>query len=72
MSKSESALATVNYPNVVLQLKTIPAATSVFKFYIKNIDEDVFYLGRKWDADVTWQEALKNYVDGYRAAGKLN
>ena len=72
MSKSESALATVNYPNGALQLKTIPSGNSIYKFYIKNIEEDVFYLGRKWDADLTWQAALKNYVDGYRAAGKLN
>ena len=72
MSKSESALATVSYPNGALQLRTIPSVNSIYKFYLKNIEEDVFYLGRKWDADVTWQAALKNYIDGYRAAGKLN
>ena len=72
MSKSESALATVNYPNGALQLKTIPSANSIYKFYLKNIEDGLFYLGRKWDADITWQAALKNYIDGYRAAGKLN
>lgn len=72
LSKSESALATVNYANGNLQLKTIPATNSIFKFYVKNIEEDTYYLGRKWDADMTWQHALKNYVDGCRAAGRLN
>lgn len=72
MSKSESALATVNYPNGTLQLKTIPSANSIYKFYLKHIGENIFYLGRKWDADLTWQAALKNYIDGYVAAGKLN
>lgn len=72
MSKSESALATVNYPNGALQLKTIPSSNSVYKFYLKNLEDGLFYLGRKWDADITWQEALKNHIDGYRAAGKIN
>ena len=72
MSKSESALATVNYRSGNLQLKTIPSGTSVYKFYIKNLEEGIFYLGRKWDADLTWQDGLRNYLDGYRAAGKLN
>jgi hypothetical protein len=72
MSKSESALASVTYPNGALQLKTIPSEYPVYKFYIKNMEDDIFYLGPKWDADVTWPDALRNYVDGYRAAGKIN
>ena len=64
MTKSESALASVTYPNGALQLKTIPAETSVYKFYLRHIDSGNVYLGTKWDADVTWQEALRNHVKG--------
>lgn len=66
MTKSESAPASVTYPNGAMQLKTIPSETSVYKFYFRHIDSGNVYLGTKWDADVTWQEALQNYVKGYK------
>ena len=72
MNKAESAFMSASYPGGTLQLKTIPSENTIYKFYIKHIEDDIFYLGLKWDADVTWQEALKNHVDGYRAAGRLN
>ena len=64
MTKSESALASVTYPNDAMQLKTIPSETPVYKFYLRHIDSGNVYLGTKWDADVTWQEALRNHVKG--------
>ncbi len=72
MSKSETALVTVSYPNGALQLKTIPSETIIYKFYIKNMEDENIYLGPKWDADINWQDALKNHIDGYRAGGKMN
>jgi len=72
MNKAESALMSASYPGGTMQLKTIPSEATVYKFYIKHIEDNIFYLGLKWDADVTWQEALKNHADGYRAAGRLN
>ena len=66
MTKSESALASVTYPNGAMQLKTIPSETSVYKFYFRHIDSGNVYLGTKWDADVTWQEALRNYIKGFK------
>jgi hypothetical protein len=64
MTKSESAPASVTYPNGALQMKAIPSETFVYKFYLRHIDSGNVYLGTKWDADVTWQEALRNYVKG--------
>ena len=64
MSKSESALASVTYPNGAMQLKAIPSETPVYKFYLRHIDSGNVYLGTKWDADVTWQEALRNHLKG--------
>jgi hypothetical protein len=72
MTKGESAFMSASYPGGTLQLKTIPSGNTIYKFYIKHIEDEIFYLGLKWDADVTWMEALKNHVDGYRAAGRLN
>ncbi len=71
MNKAESAFMTASYPGGTMQLKTIPSDNTIYKFYIKHIEDDIFYLGLKWDADATWQEALKNHIDGYRAAGRL-
>jgi hypothetical protein len=72
VNKAESTFMTASYPGGAMQLKTIPSESTIYKFYIKHIEDDIFYLGPKWDADVTWQEALKNHIDGYRAAGRLN
>ena len=66
MSKSESALASATYPNGFLQLTTIPSEISVYKFYFRHIDSGNVYLGTKWDADVTWQEALRNHLKGFK------
>ncbi len=67
MTKSESALASVTYPNGTLQMKAIPSESIVYKFYLRHIDSGNVYLGTKWDADVTWQEALRNYLRGFKA-----
>ena len=70
MTKSESALASVTYPNGALQMKAIPSETFVYKFYLRHIDSGNVYLGTKWDADVTWQEALRNHVKGLKGESK--
>jgi hypothetical protein len=72
MSKAESALASVTYPNGQLQLKTIPSQTPVYKFYFRHIDSGNVYLGTKWDADITWQDALNNHIRGLKAELKIN
>jgi len=43
------------------KVKSINANTPVYKFYIKHIYSDNVFLGTKWDADTTWQDALNNY-----------
>ncbi len=71
MNKAESAYASVTYPAGLLQLKTIPAGTEVYKFYFRHIDNGNVFLGNKWDADVTWQEALRNHILGFKAEAKI-
>ena len=72
IKKTESAFLSVTYPDGQQQLKNIPSNTPVFKFYFKHIDSGNIFLGTKWDADISWQQALLNYIRGMRAELRLN
>jgi hypothetical protein len=72
MSKSESALVSVTYPDNQQQLKNIGSNTPVYKFYFKHIDSGNVFFGTKWDADLTWQQALINQIKGMKAELRLN
>lgn len=72
MSKSESALVSVTYPGSQQQLKNIPSNTTIYKFYFKHIDSGNVFFGTKWDADLTWQQALLNQIKAMKAELRLN
>jgi hypothetical protein len=72
MSKSESAIVSVTYPDNQQQLKNISSNTTVFKFYFKHIDSGNVFFGTKWDADLTWQQALINQLKGMKTELRLN
>ena len=72
MTKSESAYLSVTYSDGKQQLKNIPSNTPVFKFYFKHIDSGNVFLGTKWDADMTWQQALINHIVGMKTELRLN
>jgi hypothetical protein len=72
MSKSESALLSVTYPDGQQQLKNLPSNTTIFKFYFKHIDSGNVFLGTKWDADTTWQQALLNHIRGMKNELRIN
>ncbi|SKC71668.1 hypothetical protein [Ohtaekwangia koreensis] len=72
VAKSESALVSVTYPDMQQQLKNIPSNAQVYKIYFKHIDSGNVFLGTKWDADVTWEQALLNNIKGLKAELKLN
>jgi len=72
MTKSASAIASVSYnESGATQLKNIPADQPVYKFYFKHIDSGDVFLGTKWDADMTWQQALKNQLRGFKVEFKI-
>lgn len=71
-TKSQSAIVSVTYPEDKAQLKSIPANTMVYKFYFKHIDSGNIFLGTKWDADETWQQALINQIKAFKAELKIN
>ena len=72
MAKTESAFLSVTYPEGQQQLKNIPSNAPVFKFYFKHIDSGNVFLGTKWDADLTWQQALLNHIRGMKAELRIN
>jgi hypothetical protein len=72
MTKSESAIVSITYPGNQPQVKNIPANSEVYKFYFKHIDSGNVYLGTKWDADTTWQQALTNQIKGFKFELKIN
>jgi hypothetical protein len=62
--EAESDYITVKKkPDGTITLRTIPADAPVFKYYIRSLVRDEVYVGESWDADETWQDALKNYMD---------
>jgi hypothetical protein len=71
-AKSGSAIASVSYPNGQMQLKTIDANESVYKFYFKHLENGNLYLGTKWDADTSWEQALLNQIKGLKAELRIN
>lgn len=71
LTKAESAYTSVTFPAGVSVLKNIPANEKIFKVYFKHIDSGNVFLGTKWDADLTWEEALQNQIKGLKAEFKL-
>lgn len=71
-TKSQTAIVSVTYPEEKVQLKNIPANAMVYKFYFKHIDSGNVFLGTKWDADETWQQALINQIKAFKAELKIN
>jgi hypothetical protein len=52
--------------------KNLPADEKVFKFYFKHIESGNVFLGTKWDADTSWDQALWNHLMAFKAELKLN
>lgn len=71
MTKGESAYASITFPAGQLQLKTLPSETVVYKFYFRHIGNGNVFFGTKWDADINWQDALKNHVLGFKTELKI-
>jgi hypothetical protein len=72
VTKSQSAIVSVTYPDDKAHLKNIPANAMIYKFYFKHIDSGNIFLGTKWDADLTWQQALINQIKAFKAELRIN
>ena len=65
-TEEETAYASIVADNGESKVKTFPVEETVVKFYIKDIRNQDFFLGKHYDADITWQAALKNYIMNLR------
>ena len=48
------------------KIKTIPSDANVIKFYFRHTVSQEIFVGYSWDADVTWDQALKNFLVNLR------
>jgi len=71
LSQLANSLTTVYFVNGEADLKTIPANQTIYKFYVKHIEYGNIFLGKGWDADITWQDALKNHLQAMRESLKF-
>ncbi len=54
------------------ELNSIADDAYVYKFYFKHIDSGNIFLGTKWDADESWEQALINQLKAFRAELRIN
>ncbi|MDW3196942.1 MAG: hypothetical protein R8G66_31485 [Cytophagales bacterium] len=45
-----------------VRLKRLPVETVVYKGYIYQARTDDVYVGKEWDADTDWQDAVRNFI----------
>jgi len=63
-------ISTVASDSIATKLKTIPVEAFVHKFYLRHTVNHEAFVGRQWDADITWEAALRNFVLNLRIAFK--
>ncbi len=71
-SIKEKTIVSVTYPNGEAEAKKYTPEQMVYKFYFKHIDSGSVFLGTKWDADLTWEQALRNQLIGFKKELGIN
>lgn len=71
ISQTASSLSTNYFAENQPKIKTIRAKKMIYKFYFKNTEYGNIFLGTKWDADETWQDALRNHILALRLSLKI-
>ena len=68
-SDSETHQMSTTYKmNGEVELKKIPANANLTKFYIKQTAVNDIHVGEVWDADVSWDLSLYNFVENINKA----
>lgn len=71
-NKGASEFASVTFTGTEPVMKNLPAEEKVFKFYFKHIESGNVFLGTKWDADTSWDQALWNHLMAFKAELNVN
>lgn len=72
LSQVSKAINSFVWMNGEQQIKTLPAEEIIYKFYFKSLEYNQVYLGIQWDADVQWQDALRNHIEAMKKTLRLN
>ena len=59
-------ISTVKGDSSNTRIITIPADANVTKFYIRHTVREEVFVGKDWDADLSWQSALANFIHNMR------
>lgn len=62
--------STVVADSTTTKLKAIPVDAFVHKFYFRQTVNHEAFVGKLWDADVTWEKSLENFILNIRMAFK--
>jgi hypothetical protein len=65
-SSSETAYVSEVIINKQPEITSYDINASVYKFYIKHIRTQNTFIGKRWDAGLSWQKALDNYIQNLR------
>jgi len=71
LTQTASSLSTTYFVEGEQRIKTIRSKQMIYKFYFKNTEYGNVFLGSKWDADETWQDALRNHIQALRLELKI-
>ena len=55
-------ISTIKGDSTNTRIKTIPADANVTKYYFRHTVREEVFVGKQWDADVSWQSALTNFI----------
>lgn len=58
----ENMYASIKAVDLGSTVRRLPVDAVVSKYYVKHVYTKDIYTGLKWDADLTWEEALKNFI----------
>jgi hypothetical protein len=58
----ETEYVTIKSTEFGTSLRRLPVDAVVTKYYVKHVHTQDAYIGSKWDADLTWEEALQNFI----------
>jgi len=71
MDYTETDYITIKATEYGTTLQSIPVNARVNKFYVRHLYTKDVYTGRKWDADESWQDALRNFIRNMKDEFKI-
>jgi hypothetical protein len=72
MDYTETDYITIRATEYGSTLKSIPVNALVSKFYVRHLYTKDVYTGGKWDADQSWEDALRNFIRNIKDEFKID